>query len=128
MSTPARHAAANGDLVRGYLERVVNRRELEAVDELVSEGYRGSGHGWPEDLGALRRFYAAQAEARPDWAIDVQATIEVGEWVAVRALAGGTDGGRRRDVEWLAAYRVREGRIAEIRVLALEERTGGASI
>ena len=92
------------------------------MDELVSAGYRGSGHGWPEDLAALRRFYAAQAETRPDWSIAVQETVEVGEWVAVRALAGGTDHGRRRDVEWLAAYRVCEGRIAEIRVLALEDR------
>ncbi len=69
-------------------------------------------------MAALRAFYERQARDRPEWRIDVQETLEVGEWVAVRALAGDDD----RRVEWLAAYRVSGGRVAEIRILALEER------
>jgi predicted SnoaL-like aldol condensation-catalyzing enzyme len=109
-----------GAFVREYIDRVVNRNELAAVDDLVSADYRGSGYGWPEDAEALRRFYAHQAEVRPDWTINVQETVEVGDWVAVRALAGGTLGERRRDVEWLAAYRICGGQITEIHLLALE--------
>ena len=108
----------NGGLVREYIDRAVNRGDLTAVDELVDPAYRGSGHGWPEDVDGLRAFYARQASERPDWRIDVRETIEVGEWVAVRATAGDA----ARQVEWLAAYRVVGGRITEIRILALEDR------
>ena len=53
----------------------------------------------------------------------MQETVELADVVVVRAHAGGhvvEDGeSRRRDVEWLASYRVRDGRIREIRILAL---------
>lgn len=119
--TPAENLGA---FVRAYVERAVNRGDPSAVDDLVAPGYRGSGHGWPEDAAALRAFYERQARVRPHWRIEVQETVEAGDWVAVRALAGDA----RRQVEWLAAYRVRAGRITEIRVLALVERPprGGA--
>ena len=113
--------AGLGAFVQEYIDRVVNRRDLTAVDDLVSADYRGSGHGWPGDVDALKGFYARQAAERPDWRIDVRETVEAGEWVAVRALAGGTVDGRRRDVEWLATYRVRDGRISEIHILALDD-------
>lgn len=121
-------------LVRAYLDRVVNQRDLSAVDDLVSPEYLGSGHGWPHDLAALREFYAWQATARPDWSIDVQETVEVGDCVVVRAHAGGTIAGdehgrplaapTHRAVEWLAMYRIEQARIVEIRVLALRDRAG----
>jgi hypothetical protein len=119
--------------VRDYLERVVNRQEISALDELVSADYRGGGHGWPRDGTALRAFYRWQAEARPDWSINVQETVEVGDCVVVRAFAGGTiaddEQGRplaaptQRMVEWLAMYRIEAQRIFEIQVLALHERS-----
>lgn len=125
---PAVSSAADlGEFVRSYLQRVVNSRDLTSFADLVAPDYRGEGHGWPADRDALRAFYEWQAAERPDWRIDVQETVAVGEWVAVRAYAGGTvPGGKapqRRDVEWLAAYRVVVGRVAEIRVLTLIERT-----
>ena len=118
-------------LARAYLERVVNRRDLAAVDELVAPSYQGSGHGWPEDLPALKAFYAWQARSRPDWHIDVQESVEVGDHVAVRAFAGGTimagddSPGAAPTVgavEWLAVYRFEEDRIAEIQVLEVRQR------
>ncbi len=116
-----------GTFVRDYLDRVVNRQETGAVDELVSSDYRGDGYGWPADREALRAFYTQQAHVRPDWRIDVQETVETGEWVAVRAFAGGTvvgdDGAsRRQDLEWLTAYRVVDGMVVETRILSLLER------
>jgi hypothetical protein len=90
---------ANGPLgafMRDFIERVVNEHDLnaidEAVEEMVSLEYRGSGSEWlrlAPDFEALRAFYRRQATQRPDWRIDIQETIEVGEYVAVRALAGG---------------------------------------
>jgi hypothetical protein len=118
--------------VRRYLDRVVNARDLGAVDEMVAASYVGSGHGWPADRGALRAFYEWQASTRPDWRIDVQDIIEVDGCVVVRAYAGGTisddEGGRplaapaNRQVEWLAVYRLVDGSITEIEILALRAR------
>lgn len=120
------------DLVRGYVDRVVNRRDLDAVDQLVSPDYAGGGHGWPATLKDLRSFYEWQARTRPDWHIEVQETIEVDDCVVVRAYAGGTisadEQGRplaapqNRSVEWLAAYRLADGLITRIEVLALRPR------
>ena len=119
--------------VCGYLQRVVNERDLTAVDEFVSPRYHGSGYGWPADVGALSDFYRWQSQTRPDWTIDVQEAMEVAGCVVVRAYAGGTisndEGGRplaapaARAVEWLAKYRLEDGLIVEIQVLALRVRT-----
>jgi predicted SnoaL-like aldol condensation-catalyzing enzyme len=118
--------------IRDYLERVVNDRDVSAVDELVSPGYVGSGHGWAPDREKLRAFYVWQADYRPDWHIDIQAAIEVGDWVAVRAHAGGTvahdEAGQpletphQRAIEWLAAFRVADGQLAETRFLSIRDR------
>jgi predicted SnoaL-like aldol condensation-catalyzing enzyme len=120
-----------GALVRRFLDRVVNARDLTAVADLVSPDYVGSGPGWPEDREQLLAFYEAQARLRPDWHIDVLETVEVGDWVAVRAHAGGHVGHddlgqplprpARRDLEWLATYRLVGGRIAEVRLLVVAE-------
>ncbi|MFP5220152.1 MAG: nuclear transport factor 2 family protein [Actinomycetes bacterium] len=107
--------------LREYVDRVVNRRDVTGVDDLVSPAYRGSGSGWPEDRTALRAFYEMQYRDRPDWHIDLQETCEVGPSVVARALAGGTvsvDGQRRRRrVEWLTHYRFEDGRICATNVL-----------
>ena len=112
-----------GQLVRDYIERVVNHGDLTGVDELVSPTYRGSGPEWPTTIDELRQFYRKQVRDRPDWHIDVQETVEVGDDLVARALAGGTvtvDGvQRRRRLECLAHYRVHGGLIHEINLLAV---------
>ena len=123
-----------GDLVRSYLRRVVNERNLSAVDELVADDYSGSGNGWPVSKPELRAFYAWQAASRPDWHIDVQDLIKVDDCVVVRAHAGGTitndelgrplAAPRTGAVEWLAAYRLADGLIARIDLLAVRSRLG----
>ena len=122
----------NGQLdrfIRDYIERVVNRHDMGAVDEMVSPDYTGGGYGWAENFEALREFYDIQNRTRPDWRINIQETIEVGEWVAVRAYAGGNeaydeDGSRRpppylTSVEWLAIFHVVKSRIVESRIVSV---------
>lgn len=102
-----------GRFVRDYVARVVNQRELDALDDLVSPDYPRQRPGWPADINRLREFDEWQARWRPDWRIDGQQTIEVGDCVAVRAFAGATvshddDGSPlikpfRNDVEWPSA-------------------------
>ena len=118
--------------VRRYLQRVVNDRDVGAVDELVAPDYAGFGAGWPADRDELRAFYTWQAAYRSDWHIDVKATVEVADWVAVRADAGGSvafDTANqplavpyRRAVEWLAVFRVERGLLVETRILAVRGR------
>ena len=115
--------------VRAYLQRVVNEGDLKAVEALVSPDYTGCGHGWPATRPELEAFYAWQARTRPDWRIDVQETLEVGECVVVRAHAGGSvtadEQGRplaaptSSAVEWLAAYFLSGGAITRIDLLAV---------
>lgn len=130
--------ASLSDLVCTYLERVVNSHDLTAVDELVAPDYRGTGLGWPVDRESLREFYEWQARTRPDWRIDVQETMAVGDHVAVRADAGGTithdDLGNplqvpsRKDIEWLAVYRIEAGQICEVHFLASTQRQPGERV
>jgi predicted SnoaL-like aldol condensation-catalyzing enzyme len=108
--------------VSSYIERVVNGQDLTALDEMVSPRYTGHGLEWPTTIDELRQFYIDQVRDRPDWHIDIQETVEVGDSVVVRAVAGGTvlvDGvAQRRRLEWLAHYRVVGQRITEINLLA----------
>jgi hypothetical protein len=128
---------ANVDLdrfIREYIERVVNHHDISAVDEMVSPDYTGGGYGWPENIAALHEFYDRQNRTRPDWRIDIQQTVEVGEWVAVRALAAGMeayneDGTRQSrpyvtGVEWLTVFHVVNSRIVETRVISVLDHTG----
>src|SRR3954451_9385171 len=120
------------EFVTAYLARVVNRRDVSAVDDMVAPEYSGSGHGWPQTLTELRAFYDWQASTRPDWYIDVQETVAVGNCVVVRAEASGTvtedERGRplaapaASHVEWLSAYWVSDDRIRQIQVLSLASR------
>ena len=117
-----------GRFIRDYIERVVNQHDMSAVDEMVSADFVGGGMGWAENVEELRDFYSRQNRLRPDWHIDIQETVEVGEWVAVRALAGGQEAynedGSPQDppfltsVEWLTVYRVVDRTIVEARFLS----------
>ena len=119
---PGERDALLGNFVRNYIDRVVNRRDVAVLDEFVSPDFVGSGPDWPTTIEELHQFYRTQMRERPDWHIDVQDKVELGDSVVVRALAGGPvtrDGASRRtSLEWLAHYRVIERRITEINVLA----------
>jgi hypothetical protein len=111
------------ELAIGYIDRVVNRRDLAGLDEMVSPTYRGTGEGWPATLSELRAFYETQQVARPDWRIDVQDAVELGDSVVLRAHAfGAVDRGSVSVIEhvgWLAHYRFRNMKIIEINLLSL---------
>lgn len=106
-----------------YIDRVVNQRDLAAVDELVAPDYRGSGPGWPTTRDELRVFYQAQMRERPDWRIDPREIIELGDTVVVHAHAHGTviagDNRHPAATDWLAVYRFVDGRITAISILCV---------
>jgi hypothetical protein len=119
-----------GSFMRRYIQRVVNEHDLSGVDEMVSPHYRGIGPDWERlapNFETAREFYRRQAIQRPDWRIDIQETIELGEYVAVRAYAHGVqafddDGASRRppfpiEVEWFTVSRIVDGKIVEGRMI-----------
>jgi hypothetical protein len=119
-----------GQLIRTYIDRVVNRQDLTAVDELVSLDYRGNGPDWTATtIEQLRQFYIDQYRDRPDWHIDVQETVELGDDVVVRAVAGGMvtiDGmNRRKRLEWMTHYRLKDGLISETHILSVVQHVLG---
>ena len=112
-----------GARVLAYLDRVVHRHDLAAVDDEVAPDY--VGHGFPPDRDALRAFYEHQARVAPDWRIDVEDLVEQGDRVAVRAHAHGVRTERpgepvHRNLEWIAIYRFAGDRIAELWVTTRE--------
>ena len=111
------------ELVVSYIERVVNRRDVTGVDQLVASDYRGTGPGWPANFGELRQFYEEQIRERPDWRIEVRQIIELGDSVVVQAHAHGTvvdeGGAQPLAFDWLAHYRFVERRITEIHLLTV---------
>jgi SnoaL-like domain len=119
---------------RGYITRVVNDHDMTAVDEMVSPGYTGGGYGWAQNIEELREFYDRQNRTRPDWRIDIQETLQVGEWIAVRAIAGGVeayndDGSPKSppymtSVEWLAVVHVIDRMIVEGRLISVVDHSG----
>ena len=86
----------------------------------------------------LREFYGRQNRTRPDWHIDIQENVKVGEWVAVRAFASGQeaydeDGSQQSppfltSVEWMSTIRVGDNRIAEIRPVSWVDHSPGVRI
>lgn len=113
---------SNAAVVLALIDRAVHGRDPSAVDDLVAPDY--AGHGFPADRESLRAFYAWQARTAPDWRIDVEDVVESGDRVAVRAHAYGTRSESApgvplpapayRDLEWIAIYRVADGRVAEV--------------
>lgn len=114
--------------VLAYLERVVNRGELDRLDEFVGADY--VGHGFAEDRDALRVFLGWQAATAPDWHIEVRQSAAEGELVAVEARASGTraeespgvpyPSPQRKAFDWMTIYRLADGRIAEAWVVSRE--------
>lgn len=114
--------------VLAYVEHVINRGELDRLDEFVDAAY--VGHGFVEGRDALRAFLAWQAATAPDWHIEVKQSAAEGELVAVQAHACGTRAEespgvpyaapQRRAFDWMTIYRMADGRIAEAWVVSRE--------
>ncbi len=88
------------------------------IEEVDRGGRRPSGQ--------LRRFYEEQVRDCPDWHIDVEEVVELGDSVVVRAHAQGSVKGsgtqRPTALDWLTHYRFRDGRITEINLLTVVPR------
>lgn len=125
---PSPEPGPNAAIVLACIDRAVHQHDSSVVDELVSPDFRG--HGFASDRESLRAFYDWQSRIAPDWRIDVEDLVEDGDRVAVRAHAYGARAESapgvpypepvRRELEWIAIYRIAGGLITELWVATRE--------
>lgn len=121
-------SAENEAIVRRFV-RVMNERDLDALGEIVHEDLIRWGPG-PESplhgLDAFRAFleqdFAGVPDSRQDILRMVTADDEVAVWVRYHGTQSGPVGpfpatGRPVDLEFAGFLTLRDGRIAEIRVV-----------
>lgn len=111
------------ELVTAYIERVWNRADQAAFNDLTAPTYRYHlGGQLPRDSAATQEFLQAVHRAFPNWRVEIQAMIVEGDHVAVRWQGRATHSGvfqglpptgRQIEVCGINLYRIEQGRIAE---------------
>ena len=114
MDTEARNLA----LVRRWVDDVINRRDVDAVEELFSTDYVGRLNGDPlKEMGPAhpRMFAEAVLAQFPDVTASIEDAIACGDRVVLRTESRGThvQTGRTAVVHGIWVVRIADGRIAE---------------
>jgi catechol 2,3-dioxygenase-like lactoylglutathione lyase family enzyme/predicted SnoaL-like aldol condensation-catalyzing enzyme len=75
-------------MVREYLDRLLNRRDLSACDEFLSAGYRDhdAPPGTPPGPQSIRSYVAGFLDQYPDMWVELADAFAEGSRVAVRAV------------------------------------------
>jgi steroid delta-isomerase-like uncharacterized protein len=111
------------DVMRAWFRDVWNERQVDAIDRLYDRNGIAHGLGEPRHgVAAFRPVFAQFTGAFPDIRIEVERTIEQGEWVMAHCRVTGTHTGdalgvppTRRRVEFsgVTFARISDGRIQE---------------
>ncbi len=116
---------ANKSIVRRFVEEVVNRGNLGAVDQLLSPDYQDHDvllPGSPGGLEGAKRLYALLHAAFPDLEVEILRLVAEADRVALHSrwqgthrgeFAGLAPSGRRFAFENLELLRLRRGLITE---------------
>lgn len=77
---------------RAVTERIVNQRDLSAVDEVFAPEFvdRSAPPGAPTGAPAIKAYYTSLFSAFPDFHYSVDDVIDVGDKVVGRCTASGT--------------------------------------
>jgi steroid delta-isomerase-like uncharacterized protein len=110
-------------LISDYIDRVWNRGDQPALEDLTTASFRYHLGGQPpRDRGGMGEFLQAMRSAFPDWRVEVVEMVVDGDRVAVRwtgrvthegSFHGIPPTGRRIIVSGINMYRVENGKIAE---------------
>ena len=116
----------NKDLVRRYVENVLNQGDLAEADELVAPDavmYHAGAPGPIRGLDAIKLFVTAFRVSFPDLRSPLEDMVTEGDRVMVRFTWSGTQRGdfqgipptrRRFTVTGSGLYRIQDGKIAEV--------------
>ena len=87
--------AENKQLVRRYLEEIVNTGNVERLADFISPDYRETGDetGQSAGLEGARRHVLGVRQTYPDLRVTVEHQIAEGDWVVTRITARGTHSG-----------------------------------
>lgn len=112
---------ANKSIFRRFVEEVVGRGDLGAVDELLGEGFVEHGALLPDlptGREGAKRQYALLHAAFPDLEVSLEDTLAEGDRVAGRSVWRGTRNGSvgtgaDLNIHRLKIVRIQKGRIVE---------------
>ena len=87
-------------LARRFYEEVVNSRNLDAIDDMVTPNFveHEALPGMANDASAVKQFFTMTFEAFPDLKIEVLDLIAEGDRVAARCTMSGTQKGAFMDI------------------------------
>ena len=112
----------NKSLVRQFIQRVFERGEMAAVDELLTDDFRPHTYPGTTDRAGLKRAMERVSQGIADAQFRIDDVIAEGDRVAVRLTSGATQvgefmgmppSGKRYEIEEIHVFRVRDGRISE---------------
>jgi steroid delta-isomerase-like uncharacterized protein len=115
----------NKILVRRAYEEVINRRQLQVIDELTAPNYVQHDANRPEDVNGpdgLKQYVERLRSAFPDLHVRVDDMVAEADMVAARWSAAGTHRGefnripptgKRANVSGMTIFRFEHGKFAE---------------
>jgi steroid delta-isomerase-like uncharacterized protein len=112
----------NKALVRQFIERVFERGEMAAVDELVADDFVPHTYPGTTDREGLKRAMERVSQGLADARFTIEDVLAEGDLVAVRLTSGATQvgefmgmrpTGKRYEIEEIHIFRVADGRISE---------------
>jgi steroid delta-isomerase-like uncharacterized protein len=118
-------SAENKAVVQRFYEEILNKRNLDAADELLSPDFVRYHAAIPRPVRgpeAFKKIAALGLAALPDGHMHVEQLVAEGDWVAARFTVTGTHGGmfmgiaptgRPVTIPGSAHFRIADGKIAE---------------
>jgi steroid delta-isomerase-like uncharacterized protein len=112
----------NKALVRQFIERVFERGDVAAVDELVAADFVPHTYPGTTDREGLKRAMERVSQGLSDTRFTIEDVVAEGDLVAVRLTSGATQvgefmgmrpTGKRYEIEEIHIFRVADGRISE---------------
>jgi steroid delta-isomerase-like uncharacterized protein len=113
---------SNKTLVRQFIERVFERGELPAVDELVADDFVPHTYAGTNDREGLKRAMERVAQGLSDAEFTIDDLIAEADQVVARLTASATQvgefmgmppSGKRYTIEEIHIFRLRDGKIVE---------------
>jgi steroid delta-isomerase-like uncharacterized protein len=112
----------NREVVRQFIERVFERGETAAVDELVADDFVPHTYPGTTDREGLKRAMERVSQGLDDAKFTIDDVIAEDDRVAVRLTSGATQigefmgmppSGKHYEIEEIHIFRLRDGRISE---------------
>jgi len=114
----------NKKLLRRMVDEVLNRKNLDAISDLVADDYidHNAAQGQPQGIQAFIQARINRNTAFPDWHVTLDDVIAEEDKVVARTTGRGTHKGpcmgvaptgKTVTITWIVIYRIVDGKLAE---------------